>query len=504
MRAGTDSTVVLKGGHVIDPAQGIDGVADIEIAGGRIVRVGSGSVPAGAEVIDLAGAYLSAGWIDIHVHAYGTLGFADPDAVGVYQGVTTFVDAGGPGIGVLDQFIALMSDLKTSLYAGAFIRPMGLLGLNFIEGNVRTLGEVPITRWIDFAAQHRDMLRYIKCNASGDYGPGTLKLTKGLAQILELPLYMHIGEFQMQNPKQLLAPEAFRIAEAGDMITHLYHGNLGRVIDNDGEVLPVVRDAERRGVIFDLGFGGYNFSWDVAEKAFSQGLVPHTISSDLQQFNVVRPVKSLANVMNAMMRLGMSVTEVIERVTSNPAKALSLTDRAGSLKPGLPADVTVFRVESGEFEIGDCQGQNRRAERQIVPMITFKRGERFEADMARGQDESNWFLQFAEDHVPAGAARLSERQRDFLASLTASLSAVDWELASAERLDFEKALELQDIFHGIRAKQGLPLKDALRAVYACFLDQTFTMQIGLLLLRVERPFALRRLREVAGEKTMAA
>ena len=78
----------------------------------------------------------------------------------------------------------LLGHLETSLYAGAFIRPMGLLGLNFIEGNVRTLGEVPITRWVDFAKQNRDMLRYIKCNAIGDYGPGTLKLTKGLAEIL--------------------------------------------------------------------------------------------------------------------------------------------------------------------------------------------------------------------------------------------------------------------------------------------------------------------------------
>ena len=300
----------------------------------------------------MSGHYLSAGWVDIHVHAYGTLGFSNPDTVGVYQGVTSFVDAGGPGIGVLDQFMELLRHLETSLYAGAFIRPMGLLGLNFIEGDVRTLGEVPITRWVDFAKQNRDMLRYIKCNAIGDYGPGTLKLTKGLAEILNLPLYMHIGEFQMQRPDHLLAPEAFKIAEAGDMITHLYHGNLGQVIDENGKVLPVVRDAERRGVIFDLGFGGYNFSWDVAEKSFAQDLIPHTISSDLQQFNVVRPVKSLANVMSAMLRLGMTLPDVIERVTHQSGQGdIADGPRRAALKPGLPADITVFRVDSGEYEI---------------------------------------------------------------------------------------------------------------------------------------------------------
>src|SRR5262252_1758892 len=444
-------SLVLKGAHVIDPGQGIDGVVDVHVADGKIQFVGPRELSPNTKVVDLPGHYISAGWIDIHVHAYGTLGFANPDTVGVYQGVTSFIDAGGPGIGVLDQFMELLGDLETSLYAGAFIRPMGLLGLNFIEGDVRTLGEVPVTKWLDFAKEHRDMLRYIKCNAIGDYGPGTLKLTKGLAEILNLPLYMHIGEFQMQNPEHLLAPEAFRIAEAGDMITHLYHGNLGQVIDGSGKVLPVVREAESRGVIFDLGFGGYNFSWSVAEKAFAQDLVPHTISSDLQQFNVVRPVKSLANVMSAMLRLGMTLKDVVDRVTCAPAKAVRLEDRAGSLKPGLPADITVFRVDAGEYEISDCYTKVRKADKRVVPLIAFKNGRRFDADLAIAQQESNWFLQIAEDHVPAAASEFSERQRAFLAALAAVLSTTSWELASAERLDIEKALELQQTFHEVRA-----------------------------------------------------
>ncbi len=503
MNSASDS-FVLMGGHVLDAEQGIDGIADVHIAGKKIVHVGSREPAPNAKIVDVSGAYVSAGWVDIHVHAYGTLGFANPDTVGVYQGVTSFVDAGGPGIGVLDQFMELLGHLETSLYAGAFIRPMGLLGLNFIEGNVRTLGEVPITRWVDFAQQHRDMLRYIKCNAMGDYGPGTLKLTKGLAQILDLPLYMHIGEFQLQNPEILLAPEAFRIAEAGDMITHLYHGNLGKVIDEKGKVLPVVRDAERRGVVFDLGFGGYNFSWDVAETAFAQDLVPHTISSDLQQFNVVRPVKSLANVMSAMLRLGLTLPQVIERVTRNPARAISLTDRAGSLKAGLPADITVFRVNSGDFEIFDCYTKSRKAEKEIEPLVTFKNGKRFDVDMAMGQNESNWFLQIAEDHIPDRASALSAAQRKFLSSLAARLRATSWEVSNAERLDIEKALELQEMFHQERTVHGLHLKAALEAVYACFLDQPFTMQIGLLLVRLDQPFAVDRLRNVSSKQHLAA
>ena len=399
-------TFVLRGGHVIDSEQGINRIADVHVSDGKIQFVGSRQIPSDTTVVDVSGSYVSAGWVDIHVHAYGTLGFANPDRVGVRQGVTTFIDAGGPGIGVLDQFMELRKRLDTDLYAGAFIRPMGLLGLNYIEGNVRSLGEVPITRWVDFAKENRDMLRYIKCNAVGDYGPGTLKITKGAGgNSAHVPLYMHIGEFQMQTPDHLLAPEAFKIAEAGDMITHIYHGNLGKVIDDNGKVLPGVRDAERRGVLFDLGFGGYNFSWDVAEKAFEQDLIPHTISSDLQQFNVVRPVKSLANVMSVMIRLGMSLIDVVDRVTCKPAKAVSLTDRAGSLKPGLPADITVFRIDSGDYDLLDCFTKIRKAEKQVVPTLTFKNGNRFEVDLGLAQEEANWFLEIAEDHVPTAAER---------------------------------------------------------------------------------------------------
>jgi len=499
-----EQPLLLKNAHVIDPHLAIDRVTDVVIEAGRIRSVGETAIEAQTLSLDLAGCYLSPGWIDIHVHAYGTLGFSDPDSIGVCQGVTSFVEAGGPGIDTLDEFMAVMEGLETDLYAGPFIRPMGLLGLNFIEGDVRTLGDVPVTRWLDFAKEHRTLLRYLKCNAIGDYGTGTLKLTKGLSEILDLPLYMHIGEFQLQNPAHLLAPEAFKIAETGDIITHIYHGNLGQVIDREGNVLPEVKDAQRRGVLFDVGFGAYNFSWDVAEKAYAQGIVPHTISSDLQQFNIVRPVKSLANVMSVMLRLGLTLSEVIERVTSAPAKALALAERAGSLGAGMPADICVFRIEEGDFELSDCFKKTRKADQQIVPVMAFKNGRRIDCDLARGLDESNWFLQIADDHVPERASSLTPAQIRFLVALADALAATTWELASAERLDLPKAIELQGIFRRVLHESGLPVRAGMDALYGCFLDQPFTMQIGLLILRLDRTFMLSRLREVTTRRPLAA
>ena len=289
------------------------------------------------------------------------------------------------------------------------------------------------------------------------------------------------------------------------MITHIYHGNLGQILDDDGKVLPVVRDAERRGVLFDLGFGSYNFAWSVAEKSFAQGIIPHTISSDLQQFNVIRPVKSLANVLTAMLRVGLSLQEVMARVTANPARALSLTDRAGSLKPGLPADITIFRVESGAFEISDCYKQVRTADRQIVPVIAFKAGKRFDCDLGLGQDESNWFLQFAEDHVPRGggwplwsAARIPRHSGHSFVSPPIGKCRKTNISTSTKRL---KCRSCSTRFVASTASPcGTP----------CSPPTTVSSITGsrcrsaLLLVRLDKSFAVERLRQVAGKHPMAA
>ena len=330
--------VVLKGAHVIDPSQGIDRVADIAIENGKIRSLDN--LPANAEIVDLKGSYVTPGWIDIHVHIYGTLGFADPDSIGVYQGVTSYVEAGGPGIGTLDEFLALLGGrTKTTLFAGPYIRPLGILSLNFIEGDVRTITNVPIADWLDFKKAHPGLMRYLKVGAFSGYGHGPVKLAKGLAEILGLPLYAHIGEHQLQ-PGNESAYDIYKVSEAGDIVTHVYHGNECGILTRDGKVRPDVRAAKDRGVLFDVGFGGYNFSWRVAESAYAQDFAPDIISSDLQQFNVAGPAYSLANVMTCFMKLCMTLQQVIERVTSAPAKALAMMDIGGSLKVGMPADVT--------------------------------------------------------------------------------------------------------------------------------------------------------------------
>src|SRR5689334_350508 len=61
--------LLLKGGHVLDPANGLDGILDVAVAGGKIAAVGK-DIPAAQakKVVDVAGLYVTPGLIDIHYH----------------------------------------------------------------------------------------------------------------------------------------------------------------------------------------------------------------------------------------------------------------------------------------------------------------------------------------------------------------------------------------------------------------------------------------------------
>jgi dihydroorotase len=502
------SVVVLKNAHVIDPAQGIDGVATVTVVDGKIASVGDGPIAANAEVIDLAGQYLSPGWIDIHVHAYGSLGFGDADTIGIKQGVTSFIDAGGAGVGTLDEFSALTKDLITDAYTGPHIMPIGIIGQDHTEleddhSIMREIETAPLQAWMK---ANPGVMRFLKVGAYAHKGLPPIDVARRIATELGVPLYMHIGEnhvfAELQDPFEY----AIGQMQAGDIVTHVYNGcPQGRVLDKQGNLRACVKEAAARGVLFDIGMGSYGFAWDVAEKTLAQGLRPNFISSDLQQFNVLNPTYSLANVMTMCLRLGLPLKEVIDDVTASPARHLALTDRAGSLRPGMPADITIFSLEKGSFEILDCVNQKRTVDTKFVPIMAFKNGRRVDCDVAMAQDERNWFMSIVEDRVPEATKHLSAQQIEFLTALSTALSTVDWIVYSPQNVDIRTAMKLQNVFHQVSRATGVPLKDALHALYDCFLEVPFPIQVGLFLLRLERPFALQRLSTVvAGPAKVAA
>jgi len=489
-----EPTLILKGGRVIDPAQGINKLADVGIADGKITAVGDFADVADAESVDLTGLVVTPGLIDLHVHAYGSLGFSRPDSIGIDQAVTTYVEAGGPGPDTFGEYDALMDGATVAdLYCMLWFRPVGLVGIGHIEGDIRSLMNWDIPKWIDLVEANRDKIKYLKTGAFGDYGVGPLKMGKGLADILELPTYAHIGDFQV-TPQRLTTADAFDLADANDVITHIYHKNLGTIFDDDGKVLPQVRGAKQRGALFDIGFGAFNFAWDVAEQAMAQDILPDIISSDLQQFNTLGPTYSLAHVMSCFLVLGFSLDEVIEMVTQAPARALGIADKAGTLKPGMPADVSVLRVEEGEFEFEGCFEDVRTGDKRLVPVMAFKDGRQYISDLKTSQEERNWIMQIAEDAPPGAAASISAGDKRFLATLVDSLETDRWD---HEDINLVAATAVQNRVYEVQQAAGVSMGDALRAIFRCFLDEPFTYQIGLFLTRMDRKFTLERMRVVA-------
>src|SRR5262249_42233858 len=170
---------------------------------------------------------------------------------------------------------------------------------------------------------------------TGERDLKVLGMAKEAADAVKLPLMVHIGNSH-SSLRDILA-----MLGKGDVVTHCYHGNANGILDDKGRILPDVKKAVDKGVHFDVGHGAGSFSFDVAEKALKQELLPGTISSDLHQANVHGPVFDLATTLSKFLHLGLTLEQVIERAATNPANAFGFPKGIGTLREGAEADVAV-------------------------------------------------------------------------------------------------------------------------------------------------------------------
>ena len=486
--------ILLKGGRVLDPAQDIDRTADVLISDNRIHAIGEAlSVSPEANVLDVSGKVVCPGFIDVHVHTYGGIAFADPDSIGVNLGTTTMCDAGGAGAYSWDEFEALIvGQTRTDIYLWLLMGAAGIFGFQDAWKTVRSLIDVPINTLLDIVEANRETIVGLKMAGFAALGLGPIKMAKGTAEVLELPLYMHIGDI-FETPDRTYTAQTLDLLTRGDYVTHCFTPSPGNLLGTDGKLLPAALRARDRGVLFDVGFGSFNFGFDTAERVVAQGIVPSTISSDLQQVNITGPTFSLTHVMSAMMLLGMSLRDVVERVTINPARQLGLTHKMGSLTTGLPADVTVIEVREGRFDFSDAAGVTRKGQHLIVPVWTIKGGEVIRPDREKAEQESNWSMEsaLAYDSTPPKADSLDHEQRLFLARIADGFRHLErWE-----------GVDLHWCFHRVRNKTSIGLREAAEAVLYSFMTSRFTPPIGFFLATLERDFVLARLDEVSSVKT---
>jgi dihydroorotase len=395
--------MILKGGRVIDPAAGRDGVFDVGILDGKIAAIAP-ALP--GEGVDVAGKIVLPGMIDTHGHIYqhvtGKFGL-NADMVGVASGVTTVVDQGGPSCMTLPGFRAFIAEpAKTRVlcFLSAYLVG-GLEGHYYPE--LYGPDQVNVAHTVRVAKENPDIVRGIKAHAeiggASRWGLDVIKLGKEIARESGLPLYIHLGQLWPEkagthiDPDELVR-ELVPLMDAGDVLAHPFTRHPGGFISTEtGDVHPIVWAALERGVTVDVGHGSH-FSFDMARRVLGAGIKPYTLGADMHGYNVkiasadadrtnnpffgVAPF-NLTNAMSKILHLGMSLDEVVATVTSNPAKMLGMSDKIGTLAVGREADISVVEILDGAFTLSDNSGVSVTAQKMIVPLFCLRAGEKFDA-----------------------------------------------------------------------------------------------------------------------------
>jgi dihydroorotase len=358
--------LLLRGARLVD-----DTLTDIAIQDGKIAALGEISASARKTVALDGRYYVSAGWIDSHVHCYpkSPIYHDQPDSIGIATGVTTVIDAGSTGADDIDDFYQLTRAAATDVYALLNISRVGLIAQNELA-NMANIDADAVKQAV---TRHPDFIVGLKARMSssvvGENGITPLERAKAIQQENgDLPLMVHIGN----NPPNL--DEIAERLSAGDIITHCYNGKPNRILTPEGELRASITRALQRGVRLDVGHGTASFSFEVARRAIALGILPHSISSDIYCRNRIDgPVRSLALVMSKFLAIGMTLPQVIDCVTVNAALGLRLKSK-GQLTVGYDADLTLFTVQHVPTLLVDAEKESLQADNILVPLAAIRAG----------------------------------------------------------------------------------------------------------------------------------
>ena len=386
--------VVLGNCHVIDPASGLDGPGEVALHGGRIAAVGAKVADQGARRVDLDGAVVCPGLIDLHVHVYEWVtNFGLPaDDAGVNAGVTTVVDQGSAGTWTFGGFKAhVIERSRTDVRSFVSINVAGALKGGMRGDILHNPGMVDLDDLQRLAAANPVGLRGIKCHgesgAISHWGVDVLKLAVEGGNRTGLPLYVHTGElFPVLEPSRPapdgVLEQVLPLLRPGDTLAHVYSAMPDGIMGRRDKVPDYVFRALEQGLHFDIGYG-VNFSFEIARRMMAAGVLPNTISSDVHgDFNSYHDESildySLCGAMTRLLALGMPLAEVIRRTTINPARVLRAESEIGTLAVGSHADLTVLDRVPGRWGMKDGLGETLWAEERLVPRCVYRAGERID------------------------------------------------------------------------------------------------------------------------------
>jgi dihydroorotase len=370
--------LVIKGGRVIDPSQKLNGELDVAVANKKIAAVAA-NIPSnqGRQVFDARGKLVTPGLINVHAHVYKPVYpiSVDPDAVGVPAGVTTIIDAGSAGASTfpgLRKFIMDISPVR--IYAMLNISSIGNFGNELYLSP--TFQPINVKAAINTINANKDRIVAIKVRINGDHAElahdlEVLKRARQAADETGLPIMLH-----WTTDRELLA-----LLKAGDILTHTFTIPTTRVDNLFGgpnpseKVLPQILELKDRGIFTEGQMVNSHHLWDVSEKAFAQGWIPDLMGTDMGAVGADMPNGILLPwTMTEYLHLGLSLEQVIERVTLTPTKVFQFPEKLGTLQTGGLADITIIDLQKGRFALLDQKGQPRIGGQKIVPVAAVHGG----------------------------------------------------------------------------------------------------------------------------------
>jgi dihydroorotase len=366
--------LLLTGGHVIDPASGVDGRKDVAFASGRVAAVDT-AIPreTAREVVDVSGSYVAPGLVDLHAHAFiagHDLGI-ETDPVCAATGVTTLCDAGSTGA-------ANFPGLREYVMARADTRVLGFVHIAALGLSHLAIGEHCYLDYSDpdlaagVAREHRDVVLGVKVRIQTEVVAqhGLEPLRRGLraAESAGVPVIVHVN-----NPPVEYG-EVLTILRPGDIVSQFLHGRGSGILDEQGRLKDAVRAARRRGIVFDVAHGRNHVNFPVVRRAFEQGFYPDTISSDLTRPGRAGVVRDLPTTLSKFLCLGMPLADVVRAAAATPARAIGRSGDLGTLAAGAAGDAAVFAIEDGRFPYQDADGNVLEGATRWTPRLTVRAG----------------------------------------------------------------------------------------------------------------------------------
>ena len=368
------AALMIRNGRLFDPAQNLDMVGDIAVRNGKIDAVGP-NLDAGATLtLDAGGCLVTAGWIDIHAHIYegGTPNGMPVDLGVLPMGITAIADAGSSGVANYRNLLRQLRGNKTR----------GKLMLNVSACGIIMPNQFPEP--VDPKVWDQKLFEEAYAECGQDMIALKLRVSRGIVGELGLePLYRAVEAAERLGTRLVVhvtdgpAPmrEIAAILRPGDVFCHVFHGSGHTILTQDGKVDPGILEARERGVIFDASSGRGNFSLRVARAAIEQGFLPDSISTDVSLQNWNHPLAGpLPVVMSRYLPIGMSLADIISRVTDRPAVQFG-TEGLGTLAVGTPADITIVKLEESTKCYTDKNGDSVDYSELFIPKATIVGGE---------------------------------------------------------------------------------------------------------------------------------